>query len=80
MVQQTIINCGDMQLVLAVLRWVEENIQEVVFSKPAVHLALVVLEKLAAETNNHQAWVARLDQFILHFTKPEVTTNLISGF
>ena len=47
--QQTIFNCGDMQLVLAVPRWLEENIQE------------VVLENLAAESNNNQAWAARLD-------------------
>ena len=55
-VQQTINSCQDMQLVLSVLRWLEENLKEVVLSKPAVHLALVVLERLAAESNNNQAW------------------------
>ena len=72
-VQQAITNGQDMQLVLAVLRWVEENITEIVLSKSAVHLALVILDKLAAESYNNQAWAARLDKFILHFTKPEVS-------
>ena len=54
--QQTINSCQDMQLVLSVLRWLEENLKEVILSKPAVHLALVVLERLTAESNNNQAW------------------------
>ena len=72
MVQQTINNCQDMQTVLAVLRWLEENLAEVVLCKPAVHLALVALETLAAQSNNNQAWAARLDRFVLHFIKLEV--------
>ena len=75
-VQQIIKNGQDMQLVLAILRWLEENIQEVVLSKPAVHLALVVLEILGAESRNNQAWAARLYKFILHFTKPEVRREI----
>ena len=72
MVQQTINSCQDMQLVLSVLRWLEENLKEVILSKPAVHLALVVLERLAAESYNNKAWTIRLDRFVLHFINSEV--------
>ena len=71
MVQQTINSCQDMQLVLSVLRWLEMNLKEVILSKPAVHLALVVLERLAAESYN-KAWAIRLDRFVLHFINSEV--------
>ena len=71
-VQQTLLHCQDMQPVLSVLRWLEENIQEVFLSKPAVRVALIILETLGAESRNNQAWAARLDKFILHFSKPEV--------
>ena len=77
MVQQAINNCQDPQLVLAVLRWLEQNIQEVVLAKPSVHLALVVLESLgslAAERNN-QVWAGRLDKFILHLVDTEVRSD-----
>ena len=77
MVQQAINNCQDPQLVLAVLRWLEQNIQEVVLAKPSVHLALVVLESLgslAAERNN-QVWAGRLDKFILHLANTEVRSD-----
>ena len=60
MAQQTIINCEDMQLVLAVLRWLEENIQE------------VVLENLAAESNNNQAWTPRLENTSSSSTSPNL--------
>ena len=71
-----ITNCQDMHLVLAVLRWLEENIQEVFLSKPAVRVALIILETLGAESRNNQAWAARLDKFILHLTKPEVRREI----
>ena len=76
LVQQIIIQCQDMQLVLAGIRWVEENIQDVVLAKPAVHLALVLLEQLAAEASNSKAWAGRLDKFILHFTQPQVKPQI----
>ena len=76
LVQQIIINCQDMQLVLAGIRWMEENIQVVVFAKPAVHLALVLLEKLAAGATSSKAWAGRLDKFILHFTESQVKPQI----
>ena len=78
MVQQTINNC-QLQLVLSVLRWLEENLKEVILSKPAVHLALVVLERFAAESYN-KAWAIRLDRFVLHFINSEVRNITILDF
>ena len=72
MVQQTINNCQDLQPVLVVLRWLEENLAEVVQCKPAVHLALVALQTLAAQSYNNRAWAGRLERFVLRFIKTRV--------
>ena len=65
-----------MQPVLSVLRWLEENIQEVVQVKPAVHLALVVLQSLAAQAATNMAWAGRLERFVLAFIRTEVRQKI----
>ena len=76
--QEVVANCPEPHLLLSIIRWLEENLEHIIVSKPAVFLALAVLDKLAEKSIREQVWAKRLENFISHFIKPEEVGVMLS--
>ena len=76
--QEVVANCPEPHLLLSIIRWMEENLKYIIVSKPAVFLALAVLDKLAEKSIKEQVWAKRLEIFTSHFIKPEEVRVMLS--
>ena len=68
-------HCQEAHL-LFILRWIELRLELVIVSKPAVYLALAVLQCLATRSSNSRAWAFRLGTFTSHFINSQVNIYL----
>ena len=73
--QEVIRHCQEAHL-LSILRWLELRLKFVIVSKPAVYLALAVLQSLATKSSSSRAWAFRLETFTSQFITPQVSIYL----